>query len=103
MEFEFGNYHLPDFFPPEGYTKRPSIYEKLCWDGFAVRYPQGGEKEKKQLRYEMEMIRKMGFVNYFLIVSDYVDYAIAQRNSRGPRTRQCGGQHGILLPVYHGH
>ncbi len=40
-----------------------------------MRYPQGGEKEKKQLRYEMEMIRKMGFVNYFLIVSDYVDYA----------------------------
>ena len=90
VEFEFGNYHLPDFFPPEGYTN-DQYFEKLCWDGFAVRYPQGGEKEKKQLRYEMEMIRQMGFVNYFLIVSDYVDYAKRSGIPVGPGRGSAAG------------
>lgn len=45
VEFEFGVYHLPDFFPPEGYTN-DEYFEKLCWDGFAVALPPGGESEK---------------------------------------------------------
>lgn len=90
VDFEFGNYHLPDFFPPEGYTN-DQYFEKLCWDGFAQRYPQGGEKEKKQLTYEMEMIRQMGFVNYFLIVSDYVDYAKRSGIPVGPGRGSAAG------------
>ena len=90
VEFEFGNYHLPDFFPPEGYTN-DQYFEKLCWDGFQVRYPQGGEKEKNQLRYEMDMIRQMGFVNYFLIVSDYVDYAKRSGIPVGPGRGSAAG------------
>ena len=90
VEFTFGEYHLPDFFPPEGYTN-DQYFEKLCWDGFAVRYPQGGEAEKEQLRYEMEMIRQMGFVNYFLIVSDYVDYAKKNGIPVGPGRGSAAG------------
>jgi DNA polymerase-3 subunit alpha len=90
VEFQFGQYHLPDFFPPEGYTNE-EYFEKLCWDGFSVRYPQGGEAEKKQLRYEMEMIRQMGFVNYFLIVSDYVDYAKRSGIPVGPGRGSAAG------------
>ncbi len=78
VDFEFGRYHLPDFFPPAGYTN-DEYFEKLCLEGFARRYPESGERERAQLRYEMDMIRQMGFVNYFLIVADYVGYA--KRNS----------------------
>ena len=46
VDFEFGHYHLPDFFPPEGYTNE-AYFEKLCWEGFARRYPEGGEREEK--------------------------------------------------------
>lgn len=90
VEFEFGHYHLPDFFPPEGYTN-DEYFEKLCWDGFAGRYPQAGEEEKQQLRYEMEMIRQMGFVNYFLIVWDYVAYAKSHDIPVGPGRGSAAG------------
>ncbi len=90
VDFEFGNYHLPDFFPPEGYSC-DEYFEKLCWDGFALRYPNGGEAEKNQLKYEMEMIRQMGFVNYFLIVSDYVDYAKQNGIPVGPGRGSAAG------------
>ena len=90
VEFEFGKYHLPDFFPPEGFTN-DAYFEKLCWDGFARRYPQGGEAERNQLRYEMDMIRQMGFVNYFLIVSDYVAYAKSHDIPVGPGRGSAAG------------
>ncbi len=90
VEFEFGHYHLPDFFPPEGFSC-DEYFEKLCWDGFETRYPQGGEAEKKQLRYEMKMIRQMGFVNYFLIVWDYVAYAKSSGIPVGPGRGSAAG------------
>ena len=90
VDFEFGHYHLPDFFPPEGYTNE-AYFEKLCWEGFARRYPEGGEEKKKQLRYEMEMIRQMGFVNYFLIVWDYVAYAKNSGIPVGPGRGSAAG------------
>ncbi len=90
VEFEFGHYHLPDFTPPAGYTN-DEYFEKLCWDGFAGRYPGGGETEKQQLRYEMEMIRQMGFVNYFLIVWDYVAYAKRSGIPVGPGRGSAAG------------
>ena len=88
--FEFGNYHLPDFFPPAEYTN-DEYFEKLCWDGFRQRYPRGEDREKDQLRYEMEMIRQMGFVNYFLIVADYVDYAKKNGIPVGPGRGSAAG------------
>ncbi len=90
VEFEFGHYHLPDFFPPDGYSN-DEYFEALCWKGFAGRYPQGGEAEKQQLRYEMEMIRQMGFVNYFLIVWDYVAYAKGHNIPVGPGRGSAAG------------
>ena len=90
VDFEFGHYHLPDFFPPEGYTN-DEYFQLLCWEGFRKRYPQGGETEKQQLRYEMEMIRQMGFVNYFLIVSDYVAYAKGSGIPVGPGRGSAAG------------
>ena len=74
VEFEFGKYHLPHFQLPEGYSEGWDYFEKLCLDGFARRYPNGSKEYLEQLRYEMNMIRKMGFVDYFLIVSDFIAY-----------------------------
>ncbi len=90
VDFEFGNYHLPDFFPPEG-VSCDEYFEKLCWEGFSVRYPQGQDREKDQLTYEMKMIRQMGFVNYFLIVADYVDYARKNGIPVGPGRGSAAG------------
>ena len=88
VEFEFGRYHLPDFAPPEGYTN-DEYFEKLCWDGFRQRYPHGGNED--QLRYEMDMIRQMGFVNYFLIVWDYVAFAKKSGIPVGPGRGSAAG------------
>ena len=84
VEFEFGKYHLPQFQLPEGWTDGNAYFEKLCTDGFAVRYPERAPEQAKQLRYEMDMIRKMGFVDYFLIVHDFVDFAKGQGIQVGP-------------------
>ncbi len=75
VEFQFGTYHLPEFKLPEGETDGDAYFEKLCWNGFSRRYPVGGEELKDRLRMEMGVIRQMGFVDYFLIVSDFIGYA----------------------------
>ena len=75
VEFEFGKYHLPEFKLPEGERSGDAYFEKLCWQGFHRRYPQGGEELEDRLRMEMGVIRQMGFVDYFLIVSDFIGYA----------------------------
>ena len=91
VEFEFGKYHLPHFQLPEGYSDGWTYFEKLCLDGFARRYPNGSEDYLKQLRYEMEMIRKMGFVDYFLIVSDFIGYAKGNGIPVGPGRGSAAG------------
>ncbi len=74
VELEFGNYHLPKFAVPEGYT--PFEYLKyLCESGLAERYDAADEKIKSRLKYELDTIDKMGYVDYFLIVWDFIKYA----------------------------
>ena len=75
VEFEFGKYHLPEFKLPAGETDGDAYFEKLCWKGFSQRYPAGGKELEDRLRMEMGVIRQMGFVDYFLIVSDFIGYA----------------------------
>ncbi len=91
VEFEFGKYHLPNFKLPEGWTDADAYFEKLCLDGFARRYPDGGEDKLKQLHYEMGMIRKMGFVDYFLIVSDFIGFAKSSGIPVGPGRGSAAG------------
>ena len=75
VEFQFGTYHLPEFKLPRGEADGDAYFEKLCWQGFERRYPGGGEELRGRLRMEMGVIRQMGFVDYFLIVSDFIGYA----------------------------
>ena len=91
LDFVFGEHHLPEFKLPEGETDSESYFEKLCWSGFERRYPQGGEELKERLRFEMNMIRKMGFVDYFLIVSDFIGYAKSQQIPVGPGRGSAAG------------
>jgi len=78
VTFEFGKYHLPEFHLPEGEGDIDTYFEKVCRQGFDQRYPGRPPEYQKQLEFEMDVIRKMGFVEYFLIVSDFVNYAKSQ-------------------------
>lgn len=90
VEFEFGTYHLPEFDVPNGYTSLEYL-QKLCEDGFAVRYPNDDGTYRKRLQYEIDMIAKMGFVDYFLIVSDFIGYAKSQGIPVGPGRGSAAG------------
>ena len=91
VDFEFGVYHLPEFKLPEGWKDGDAYFEHLCRQGFARRYPQGSPEYEKQLEYEMAMIRRMGFVEYFLIVSDFIGYAKSHQIPVGPGRGSAAG------------
>jgi len=74
VEFVFNEYHLPSFPVPEGYTDE-SYFRKLCMDGFRERYENPPESYKERLEYEIGVISRMGYVNYYLIVWDFIRYA----------------------------
>ncbi len=74
LEFEFNQYHLPAFPVPEGYTNE-EYFRKLCMDGFQERYENPPESYKERLEYEIGVISRMGYVNYYLIVWDFIRYA----------------------------
>ena len=90
FDFEFGHYHLPRFTLPEGETDSFAYLKKLCDAGFAERYPDRPEV-RAQLDYELDMIRRMGFVDYFLIVSDFIGYAKGRNIAVGPGRGSAAG------------
>lgn len=90
MEFTFGEYHLPAFDYPEGYDAW-GWFTKLCREGYEARYPNDPEGYRERLEYEMAMIQKMGYVDYFLIVADFVAYARSQKIPVGPGRGSAAG------------
>ncbi len=74
LEFVFNQYHLPSFPVPVGYTNE-EYFRKLCMDGFRERYENPPESYKERLEYEIGVISRMGYVNYYLIVWDFIRYA----------------------------
>ena len=90
FDFVFGHYHLPEFKLPDGETDSAAYLRKLCEAGFARRYPDRPEVHA-QLDYELEMIGRMGFVDYFLIVSDFVGYAKRKKIPVGPGRGSAAG------------
>ena len=91
VDFQFGVHHLPEFKLPPGETDGDAYFEKLCWKGFDERYPNGDEDYRERLRMEMAMIRRMGFVDYFLIVSDFIGYAKGEGIPVGPGRGSAAG------------
>ena len=74
VEFVFNEYHLPSFPVPEGYTNE-KYFRKLCYEGFQERYENPPESYLERLEYEIGVISRMGYVNYYLIVWDFIRYA----------------------------
>ena len=90
FDFEFGHYHLPRFKLPPEETDSFEYLKKLCDRGFAERFA-GRPEVYKQLEYELAMIKKMGFVDYFLIVSDFIGYAKRNGIPVGPGRGSAAG------------
>ncbi len=90
FDFTFGHYFLPRFKLPEGEHDSYDYLVKLCEKGFAERYPNSPEVHA-QLEYELSMINKMGFVDYFLIVSDFIGYAKRNGIPVGPGRGSAAG------------
>lgn len=90
VEIEFGVTKLPKYDVPEGYTSWEYL-NKLCWDGFAERYPEDTGKLKDQLTYELSIIQKMGYVDYFLIVWDFIKYSRDHGIAVGPGRGSAAG------------
>ncbi|MBQ9838082.1 MAG: DNA polymerase III subunit alpha [Oscillospiraceae bacterium] len=74
VEFVFNEYHLPSFPVPEGYTNE-QYFRKLCMDGFRERYPNAPQSYMDRLEYEISVISRMGYINYYLIVWDFIRFA----------------------------
>ncbi len=83
LEFEFNQYHLPSFPVPEGYTNE-QYFRHLCMEGFRERYDDPPESYLERLEYEIGVISRMGYINYYLIVWDFIRYAKEQGIPVGP-------------------
>ncbi len=75
VEFEFGNTKLPLFIAPDGIDNH-TYFRKLCYDGLHKNYGDSPTQEAKdRLEYELSVIERMGYVDYYLIVFDFINYA----------------------------
>ena len=99
VEIEFGVTKLPKYEVPEGYDSW-SYLNTLCMQGLQERYQEEDEKEalekigmtlKERLDYELSVIRKMGYVDYFLIVWDFINYAKSNGIAVGPGRGSAAG------------
>ncbi len=90
VQIKFGEYKLPHFQVPEGFDSA-SYLRKLCEDGLQKRYRQVTSQLTERLDYELSVIEKMGFVDYFLIVWDYIRYARDHGIPVGPGRGSAAG------------
>ena len=90
VEIEFNQYKVPHYEVPEGYDSWTYL-NKLCQDGMAERYPDDDGTLQKRLEYELNIIKDMGFVDYFLIVWDYINYCRENDIAVGPGRGSAAG------------
>ncbi len=90
VEIEFGVTKLPKFDVPEGYTSWEYL-NKLCYEGLARLYDPVTEELKERLNYELSTIKNMGYVDYFLIVWDFIKYARDRDIMVGPGRGSAAG------------
>lgn len=90
LEIEFGKTHLPRFDVPEG--QKPYEYlKKLCYEGLHKRYENITDELISRLEYELSVIEKMGYVDYFLIVWDFIRFAREHGIMVGPGRGSAAG------------
>ena len=93
LKLNFDSYHLPVFtIPKNSNEKDPDLYlQSLCMDGLKSLFPQKTSEVKERLKYELSVIKKMGFSGYFLITADFVDYAKRNHIPVGPGRGSAAG------------
>lgn len=90
VEFDFNTRHLPQYDVPDGKTAEEYL-DELCWSGLKKRYPEITQELSERLGYELSVIKNMGFVDYFLIVWDFVNYAKSHGVTVGPGRGSAAG------------
>jgi DNA polymerase-3 subunit alpha len=90
VEIKFHDLKLPKFDVPEGKTAKQYLRE-LCYKGFEKRFPDDDGKVRERLEYELETIEKMGYVEYFLIVWDFINFAKSHDIMVGPGRGSAAG------------
>ena len=90
VEIEFGVTKLPRFEVPKGYDSWGYL-NKLCSDGLEERYPEDDGALRARLDYELSVIKEMGYVDYFLIVWDFINYARQNDIMVGPGRGSAAG------------
>lgn len=90
VEIEFGVTKLPKFDVPEGFTSWEYL-NRMCEEGFEKRYPQDDGTLRERMNYELDVIHTMGYVDYFLIVSDFIKYAKSKDIMVGPGRGSAAG------------
>ena len=90
VEIRFHETKLPHYEVPEGYTS-VSYLHKLCEDGFAKHYPDDDGTLMARMKYELQVIEQMGYVDYFLIVWDFINYAKSNDIMVGPGRGSAAG------------
>ena len=90
VEIEFGVTKLPKYDVPEGYTSWEYL-QKLCYEGLDQRYGTPSQELKDRLAYELDTIQHMGYVDYFLIVWDFIKYAKDHGIAVGPGRGSAAG------------
>ena len=85
FDFEFGNTKLPNYEVPKEYATHADFFKELCRTGLKKRYGDNPSKvAQDRLEYEISVIEKMGYIDYYLIVWDFINYAKTQGISVGP-------------------
>ena len=90
VEIEFGVTKLPKYDVPDGMTSWEYL-NKLCYEGLERRYENPPEKLRERLKYELDTIQHMGYVDYFLIVWDFINYAKRHDIAVGPGRGSAAG------------
>ena len=90
VEFQFGQIHLPEFHAPDG-KQNEAYLKELCAEGMNDRYGELTEELKDRLEYELNTIVAMGYVEYFLIVWDFINYARSHGIMVGPGRGSAAG------------
>lgn len=90
VDFDFNTIHLPKYEVPSGYTPN-SYLRELCYSGLKQRYENISEEIVERLDYELDIIEKMGYIEYFLIVWDFINFSKENNIMVGPGRGSAAG------------
>lgn len=91
VELDFDTLHLPEYEIPEGYGNHSEYFRHLCYEGLEKKYSEIDESLVERLEFEIKTIENMGYVDYFLIVWDFIKYAKDNGIMVGPGRGSAAG------------